>query len=112
MFQTEYVVAGVAPLGANLVVLAEALDAPISGRGARPRPEVRVVTRKNEDLSRDALAVRGCDSLGPGDAFLAPVRTLMVEIHSMLGVRAILPAMAARNFTHGKHGEYHVFTRA
>ena len=73
MFQTEYVVAGVAPLGANLVVLAEALDAPISGRGARPRPEVRVVTRKNEDLSRDALAVRGCDSLGPGDAFLAPV---------------------------------------
>ena len=34
MFQTEYVVAGVAPLGANLVVLAEALDAPISGRRA------------------------------------------------------------------------------
>ena len=95
VFQTDYFISGVAPFGDALIVLAhvtdddedddededededdvgDGSDPKPRGLGFEParrrpsrRPEVRVVTRRNEDISRDALGVRGYETLGAND---------------------------------------------
>ncbi|KAL5709701.1 Vacuolar protein sorting-associated protein 41 [Ranunculus cassubicifolius] len=68
-FQTSYSISGIAPYGDALVVLAYIPEkdddekgfsstAP-SRKGTAERPEVRIVTWKNEELAMDALPVHG-----------------------------------------------------
>ncbi|KAL5731433.1 Vacuolar protein sorting-associated protein 41 [Ranunculus cassubicifolius] len=68
-FQTSYSISGIAPYGDALVVLAYIPEkdhdekgfsstAP-SRKGSAERPEVRIVTWKNEELAMDALPVHG-----------------------------------------------------
>jgi len=69
MFQTEYFISGIAPFGEYLVVLAysesRSDDQPqISDNNNKQkmqaqRPELRIITRSNEEVSSDALSIHG-----------------------------------------------------
>lgn len=80
-FQTTYLISGIAPYGDALVVLAYLPDkddgekgfsstAP-SRQGTAQRPEVRIVTWKNEELAMDALPVHGFEHYTAKDYSLA-----------------------------------------
>ncbi|GAU45090.1 hypothetical protein TSUD_85760 [Trifolium subterraneum] len=66
-FQTSYFISGLAPFGDSLVVLKEL---PL-GIGNAQRPEVRVVTWTNDELSTDALPVHGFEHYKANDYSLA-----------------------------------------
>lgn len=53
VIQTEYFISGIAPFQEYLVVLAY-----ISENGRAQYPELRVIDRKNEDISSDALTIK------------------------------------------------------
>jgi len=65
MFQTDYFICGIAPFEGYLVILAYMEDAADSNdpkavsKKVAQRPEMRIVTYKNEDISSDALPVNG-----------------------------------------------------
>ncbi|KAJ0963912.1 hypothetical protein J5N97_029034 [Dioscorea zingiberensis] len=80
-FQTGYYISGIAPYGDALVVLAYIPEeengekdfsstAP-SRQGTAQRPEVRIVTWKNEELTTDALPVHGFEHYKAKDYALA-----------------------------------------
>ncbi|KAL4011310.1 hypothetical protein IC575_028364 [Cucumis melo] len=79
-FQTSYLITGMAPFGDVLVVLAYipgeegekdfSITAP-SRQGNAQRPEVRVVTWNNDELSTDALPVHGFEHYKAKDYSLA-----------------------------------------
>ena len=82
MFQTDYFVCGIAPFGPDRLVAfafvdgggGEAAGDATDGEAARApssRPEVRVLTWKNEDLTCDALTMKGYESFQAGDYHLA-----------------------------------------
>eukprot|EP01018_Ginkgo_biloba_P020522 Gb_33564 [translate_table: standard] len=80
-FQTNYFISGLAPYGDALVVLAyipdkEEGEKDISStlpsrQGHAQRPEVRIVTWKNEDLATDALSIYGFEHYKAKDYVLA-----------------------------------------
>ncbi|KAK9124041.1 hypothetical protein Sjap_013643 [Stephania japonica] len=80
-FQTSYLISGIAPYGDTLVVLAyipekddrdkEFSSAVPSRQGTAQRPEVRIVTWKNEELATDALPVHGFEHYKANDYALA-----------------------------------------
>uniref|UniRef100_A0A2N9IW62 Vacuolar protein sorting-associated protein 41 homolog n=1 Tax=Fagus sylvatica TaxID=28930 RepID=A0A2N9IW62_FAGSY len=80
-FQTSYFISGVAPFGDSLVVLAyipgeedgekEFSSTIPSRRGNAQRPEVRIVTWNNDELSTDALPVHGFEHYKAKDYSLA-----------------------------------------
>ncbi|CAL0324194.1 unnamed protein product [Lupinus luteus] len=80
-FQTSYFISGIAPFGDTLVILAYipgeedgekdfSSTAP-SRQGNAQRPEVRIVTRNNDELSTDALPVHGFEHYKAKDYSLA-----------------------------------------
>lgn len=96
MFQTDYFVCGIAPFGPDRLVAfafvdqglgGEAVkgdadkgtdadkgdkgDGPTRERAPSSRPEVRVLTWQNEDLTCDALTMKGYESFRAGDYHLA-----------------------------------------
>ena len=86
MFQTDYFVCGIAPFGPDRLVAFAFVDGGGGGeangeangeadeeleRAPSSRPEVRVLTWKNEDLACDALTVKGYESFRAGDYHLA-----------------------------------------
>ncbi|ACO67807.1 predicted protein [Micromonas commoda] len=82
MFQTDYFVCGIAPFGPDRLVAfafvdgggGEAAGDAADGEASRApssRPEVRVLTWKNEDLTCDALTMKGYESFQAGDYHLA-----------------------------------------
>ncbi|KAK1272690.1 hypothetical protein QJS04_geneDACA019150 [Acorus gramineus] len=79
-FQTSYFISGIAPYGDALVVLAYIPEVENGGKefssalprqGAAQRPEVHIVTWKNEELATDALPVRGYEHYRAKDYMLA-----------------------------------------
>ncbi|KAK7262225.1 hypothetical protein RJT34_29788 [Clitoria ternatea] len=80
-FQTSYFISGLAPFGDSLVVLAyipgeEDGDKDFSStapsrQGNAQRPEVRIVTWNNDELSTDALPVHGFEHYKANDYSLA-----------------------------------------
>ncbi|CAM6008740.1 unnamed protein product [Sphagnum balticum] len=83
VFQTDYYVSGLAPYGDALVVLAylpDKEDAQTDSergsafprqQGHAQRPEVRIVTFKNEELATDALSIHGYEHYKAKDYVLA-----------------------------------------
>ena len=83
MFQTDYFVCGIAPFGPDRLVAfafvdggggeaaGDATDGEAAQRAPSSRPEVRVLTWKNEDLTCDALTMKGYESFQAGDYHLA-----------------------------------------
>ncbi|KAG0476009.1 hypothetical protein HPP92_012850 [Vanilla planifolia] len=80
-FQTSYYISGIAPFGDSLVVLAY-IPVDMNGgkdfsssiplrQGTAQRPEVRIVTWKNEELTTDALPVHGFEHYKAKDYALA-----------------------------------------
>ncbi|KAL0927682.1 hypothetical protein M5K25_001880 [Dendrobium thyrsiflorum] len=80
-FQTSYYISGIAPFGDALVVLAY-IPEKVNGekdfsstmpsrQGTAQRPEVRIVTWKNEELTTDALPVHGFEHYKAKDYALA-----------------------------------------
>ncbi|XP_020596717.1 vacuolar protein sorting-associated protein 41 homolog [Phalaenopsis equestris] len=80
-FQTSYSISGIAPFGDALVVLAY-IPENVNGekdfhstmpsrQGTAQRPEVRIVTWKNEELTTDALPVHGFEHYKAKDYTLA-----------------------------------------
>ncbi|XP_028550466.1 vacuolar protein sorting-associated protein 41 homolog isoform X3 [Dendrobium catenatum] len=80
-FQTTYYISGIAPFGDALVVLAY-IPEKVNGekdfsstmpsrQGTAQRPEVRIVTWKNEELTTDALPVHGFEHYKAKDYALA-----------------------------------------
>eukprot|EP01117_Protostelium_nocturnum_P020637 TRINITY_DN938_c0_g2_i1.p1 TRINITY_DN938_c0_g2~~TRINITY_DN938_c0_g2_i1.p1 ORF type:complete len:911 (-),score=318.10 TRINITY_DN938_c0_g2_i1:20-2752(-) len=73
LFQTDYYISGIAPFGEYLVMLAyleeeddeeETTGSRLStssnvSRGAAVRPEFRIITRNNKEISSDALTIHG-----------------------------------------------------
>ena len=57
-FQLDYYISGVASFGEYLVVLAYVTEEE-AGQLVPQRPELRIISRKNEELSSDALSVAG-----------------------------------------------------
>lgn len=81
-FQTEYYISGIAPFGQYLVVLAylEATLAPNQPSDQPPkyqshRPELRIITRLNEEISNDALTIRGFEQYKANDYRLGYMST-------------------------------------
>ncbi|KAG6469839.1 vacuolar protein sorting-associated protein 41 homolog [Zingiber officinale] len=82
-FQTSYYISGIAPFGDNLVVLAYILEeengekdfssGPPARQGTAQRPEVRIVSWKNDELTTDALPVHGYEHYKAKDYALAHV---------------------------------------
>ncbi|PKA65181.1 Vacuolar protein sorting-associated protein 41 like [Apostasia shenzhenica] len=80
-FQTSYYISGIAPFGDALVVLAYLPEEMNGGKdfssilpsrqGTAQRPEVRIVTWKNEELTTDALPVHGYEHYKAKDYALA-----------------------------------------
>ncbi|KAG6415143.1 hypothetical protein SASPL_122545 [Salvia splendens] len=80
-FQTSYFISGIAPFGDSLVILAyvpveedgekDFSSATPSRQGNAQRPEVRVVTRNNDELSTDALPIHGFEHYKAKDYSLA-----------------------------------------
>ncbi|PIA54894.1 hypothetical protein AQUCO_00901062v1 [Aquilegia coerulea] len=80
-FQTSYFISGIAPYGDALVVLAyipekddgqkEFSSTGPSRQGTAQRPEVRIVTWKNDELAMDALPVHGFEHYKAKDYTLA-----------------------------------------
>ncbi|XP_077247070.1 vacuolar protein sorting 41 [Tasmannia lanceolata] len=80
-FQTSYFISGIAPYGDALVVLAyipeeengdkEFSSTVPSRQGTAQRPEVRIVTWKNDELAMDALPVHGFEHYKAKDYALA-----------------------------------------
>lgn len=80
-FQTSYFISGIAPFGDSLVVLAyipgeedgekEFSSSVPSRQGNAQRPEVRIVTWNNDELSTDALPVHGFEHYKAKDYSLA-----------------------------------------
>ncbi|RZC77090.1 hypothetical protein C5167_001267 [Papaver somniferum] len=80
-FQTSYCISGIAPYGDALVVLAyipekedgekEFSSTAPSRQGNAQRPEVRIVTWKNDELTTDALPVHGFEHYKAKDYALA-----------------------------------------
>jgi len=71
-FQTDYFVSGIAPFGpSRLVVLAYTPPRSDAAAAGPPRPEVRCVSWANEELTADALALRGHERAAAGDLMLA-----------------------------------------
>lgn len=78
-FQTEYYISGLAPYGDALVILAylpgeksgDMTDSNPSRQGQGQRPEVRIVTWQNEELTTDALSIYGYDRYKAKDYVLA-----------------------------------------
>ncbi|KAK1326829.1 hypothetical protein QJS10_CPA01g00116 [Acorus calamus] len=79
-FQTSYFISGIAPYGDALVVLAyipeeengeKEFSSALPWQGAAQRPEVHIVTWKNEELATDALPVRGYEHYRAKDYMLA-----------------------------------------
>ncbi|KAJ6837104.1 vacuolar protein sorting-associated protein 41-like protein isoform X2 [Iris pallida] len=80
-FQTTYYVSGIAPFGDALVVLAyipeeesgeKKFSSTVPSRqGSAQRPEVRIVTWKNDELTTDALPVHGFEHYKAKDYALA-----------------------------------------
>ncbi|KAK1303126.1 hypothetical protein QJS10_CPB11g02298 [Acorus calamus] len=79
-FQTSYFISGIAPYGDALVVLAyipeeengeKEFSSALPRQGAAQRPEVHIVTWKNEELATDALPVRGYEHYMAKDYMLA-----------------------------------------
>ncbi|XP_058097967.1 vacuolar protein sorting-associated protein 41 homolog isoform X2 [Magnolia sinica] len=80
-FQTSYFISGIAPYGDSLVVLAyipeeengekEFSSTVPSRQGTAQRPEVRIVTWKNEELAMDALPIHGFEHYKAKDYALA-----------------------------------------
>ena len=74
MFETDYIVAGLAPFGEYLAILAymEPPEDP-NAPNAPPKkedmkfPELRIVTRGNEEISSDALEVHKFDECNASD---------------------------------------------
>jgi vacuolar protein sorting-associated protein 41 len=70
LFETEYIIAGLAPFGEYLAILA--YMEPTPDPNAKPNtvpakedmrlPELRIVTRGNEEISSDALEVHGFEN--------------------------------------------------
>eukprot|EP00003_Mantamonas_plastica_P008957 TRINITY_DN1809_c0_g2_i1.p1 TRINITY_DN1809_c0_g2~~TRINITY_DN1809_c0_g2_i1.p1 ORF type:complete len:753 (+),score=264.63 TRINITY_DN1809_c0_g2_i1:263-2521(+) len=71
LFQTDYYVAGIAPYGNNLVILAynEEVDEKTGKTTVLP-PDLRIVDRTNFEISDDALAVKGFEHCNCGDYLL------------------------------------------
>ena len=69
MFQTDFWICGIAPSWSPEKLVAFAF-ADSSG-GSSSRPEVRVLTWQNEDLTCDALTMKGYQSFSAGDYHLA-----------------------------------------
>lgn len=70
-FHTDFYIAGLAPLdGGLLVLLAYVVDAE-GGNKAAERPELRILTRSNEEVSSDALSMHGFERLAAKDYRLA-----------------------------------------
>ncbi|KAL1923384.1 uncharacterized protein VTP21DRAFT_8364 [Calcarisporiella thermophila] len=63
MFQTDFIICGLAPFNDMLVVLAyvieeeESTDIDPHGRRPAQRPELRIINKDNEEISSDALSV-------------------------------------------------------
>ncbi|KAJ3692977.1 hypothetical protein LUZ60_012072 [Juncus effusus] len=80
-FQTSYHISGIAPYGEALVVLSyipveqngeKEFNATVPSRqGAAQRPEVRIVTWKNDEITTDALPVHGYEHYKAKDYALA-----------------------------------------
>ncbi|KAJ8485600.1 hypothetical protein OPV22_018085 [Ensete ventricosum] len=79
-FQTSYYISGIAPFGDTLVVLAyipeenaekDFRSTVPSRQGTAQRPEVRIVTWKNDELTTDALPVHGYEHYKAKDYSLA-----------------------------------------
>ncbi|KAL1544094.1 Vacuolar protein sorting-associated protein 41 [Salvia divinorum] len=80
-FQTSYYISGIAPFGDSLVILAyipveedgekDFSSTVPSRQGNAQRPEVRVVTRNNDELSTDALPIHGFEHYKAKDYSLA-----------------------------------------
>ncbi|XP_050206162.1 vacuolar protein sorting-associated protein 41 homolog isoform X2 [Mercurialis annua] len=79
-FQTSYYISGIAPFGDSLVVLAyipgedgekEFSSTIPSRQGNAQRPEVRIVTRNNDELATDALPLHGFEHYKAKDYSLA-----------------------------------------
>ncbi|XP_074573992.1 vacuolar protein sorting-associated protein 41 homolog [Curcuma longa] len=80
-FQTSYYISGIAPFGDTLVVLAYILEeengekdfnsSPPARQGTAQRPEVRIVSWKNDELTTDALPVHGYEHYKAKDYALA-----------------------------------------
>ncbi|KAK1320882.1 hypothetical protein QJS10_CPA03g02564 [Acorus calamus] len=79
-FQTGYFISGIAPYGDALVVLAyipgeengeKEFSSAVPRQGTAQRPEVRIVTWKNEELATDALPVHGYEHYKAKDYVLA-----------------------------------------
>ena len=82
MFNTDFIVAGLAPYGNDLVALAYVEDddpasekrgggATGAGAARRPeRPELHILTLRNKEIASDALTVRGFERCRAGDYHL------------------------------------------
>ncbi|CAL9151796.1 unnamed protein product [Musa hybrid cultivar] len=79
-FQTSYYISGIAPFGDTLVVLAyipeenaekDFRSTVPSRQGTAQRPEIRIVTWKNDELTTDALPVHGYEHYKAKDYSLA-----------------------------------------
>jgi len=72
-FDTEGTVAGVAPFGHQLAVLAYMKEIAVEGESPKPlRPEIRVLTKKNNEISSDALSITGYEQYEANDYRLVP----------------------------------------
>ncbi|KAG5460394.1 MAG: LOW QUALITY PROTEIN: hypothetical protein BJ554DRAFT_7565, partial [Olpidium bornovanus] len=77
MFQTDYIISGVAPFRDMLLLLTYTVDRMIENeqtedeeeqrRKVACRPELRIVDSKNEELSSDALSLTGFEYYQPND---------------------------------------------
>ncbi|KAH6814682.1 vacuolar protein sorting 41 [Perilla frutescens var. frutescens] len=80
-FQTSYFISGIAPFGDSLVILAyipveedgekDFSSTVPSRQGNAQRPEVRLVTRNNDELATDALPIHGFEHYKAKDYSLA-----------------------------------------
>lgn len=70
LFETDYIIAGLAPFGEYLAILAyiEPVEDPNKKPNSMPKaeemrfPELRIVTRSNEEVSSDALEIHGFET--------------------------------------------------
>jgi len=63
MFQTDCFICGVAPFKEDLIILAyPEEDAHLGKKPEKPRPELRIFTRANEEISTEALSINGYQS--------------------------------------------------
>lgn len=63
MFTTDFFVAGIAPYGNDIALLAYISEGSTDGkRVAHERPELQIVTYTNEEISTDSLSVNGFES--------------------------------------------------